>query len=208
MSSIIRTTLFLFLGVTICLAGTYYYIKESDSGNPTNNAPVPPSSEIELLEVESDSVPVPPPGFRPTTVEEIHAKGLLTPSESFALAKQQGSVDEGITEGYSYASWITTYTKSGYKYAEGGSRTGRTWIPGDLYLMARNACIWDDNPNIVFVRKLHKPDSTYYQTWGYNTQWFVLRQYPTNTTAKWHQRGWHKYSGSQDPYITNIVKQY
>jgi hypothetical protein len=112
MSSIIRTTLFLFLGVTICLAGTYYYIKESDSGNPTNNAPVPPSSEIELLEIESDSVPVPPPGFRPTTVEEIHAKGLLTPSESFAAAQQQGNVVESNPERGLYAySWINFFYK-------------------------------------------------------------------------------------------------
>jgi hypothetical protein len=204
----IRITLCLLATVLLCFAGTYYYIKESDSGNPTQNAPVPPSSDIELIEIESDSASVPPPGFRQTTVDEIHVKGLLTPSESFALAKQQGSVDEGITEGYSYASWISTYTKNGYKHADGGSRTGRTWVPGKLFLMARNACLWDDNPSIVFLRLLYKPDSTYYQTWGWNTQWVAHRIYPLNTTAKWHQRGWHKYSASQQPYETDVTKQY
>ncbi|MEO0095171.1 MAG: hypothetical protein ABIL66_04690 [candidate division WOR-3 bacterium] len=191
-------------------AGTYYFIKEGDVGNPTQspNAPGPQPVEYELIEIESDSTPTPPLGFRTTTVDEIHSKGLLTPSESFALAQQQGSIDAGTVEGYSYTSWITTYTKNNIKHAEGGSRTGRTVFPGTLFILARNACVWDNNPSIVFPRKLHKPDSTYYQTWGWNTQWVVDRQYPLNTTAQWNQKGWHKYSGPQDPYSTNVTKQY
>ncbi|MEO0162347.1 MAG: hypothetical protein ABIL39_02835 [candidate division WOR-3 bacterium] len=117
-------------------------------------------------------------------------------------------MDAGTVEGYSYASWITTYTKNNSKYAEGGSRTGRTWVPGKLFLMARNACLWDDNPNIIFPRVLFKPDSTYHPAWGYNTQWTIIRQYPTGTTARWQQKGWHKYSVDQTPYVTNVVKQY
>ncbi len=196
--------------VIMGFAGTYYFIKEGDVGNPTQspNAPGPQLVEYELIVIESDSVPTPPSGFLATTVDEIHAKGLLTPSESFALAQQQGSVDEGIIEGYSYASWISTETKNGKKWAHCGSRTGRTYFPGALYLKAKNTCVWDNNSNIVFLPKLHLPNGDYYPTWGYNTQWVVDRGYPTNTVAKWLQEGWHKYSASQNPYYTHVTKEY
>lgn len=208
MDTQIKNLLCLFLAVIMGFAGTYYFIKEEDTGTQSPSGVNPPAITTELVEIESDSMPQTPPGFRPTTVDEIHSKGLLTPSESFTLAQQQGSVDEGTAEGYSYASWISTRTQGGVKYVDGGSRTGRTWIPGRLFLMARNACLADNNPNIVFLRKLFKPDSTYYQTWGYNTQWVANREYPVGTTAAWHQRGWHKYSSSQNPYVTNVIKQY
>ncbi|MEO0184005.1 MAG: hypothetical protein ABIL40_11100 [candidate division WOR-3 bacterium] len=117
-------------------------------------------------------------------------------------------MEAGTVEGYSYASWISTETKNGYKRAYGGSRTGRTYVPGKLFLKTKNTCLWDDNPNIIFLPAQHLPNGDFYPTWGWNTQWVKSRGYPTNTTAKWHQEGWHKYEASQQPYYTHVVKTY
>jgi len=194
-SSILIGLLVVLPSVILATDSTYYFVK----WDPNSDGII-----LEMIETLSDSSQTTPTGFSVSTETEINAAGYMTPSESYASANSE-DIDEGVSDGYSWGTWFTCETVSGIKRVYGGSRTGRTWLPGYLYLLARNACVSIPNP---WPRILFKSDSTYYRTWGWNTQWVYLRQYSSVLTYTWQQKGWHKWSSDGDPQYTIVQRRY
>ncbi len=186
-------------------AGTYYFIKE-DIGNPTQspNAPGPqPPGDVELLEIASDSVPPIPQGWRPTTEQEIHSKGLQTPSESFAEAQQQGNVVESNPERgfYAYSRINFMYLGGYFKRATCGSETSRSiYSPGNLALKCQTKQYG------IVVDEFPYNFPNYYTTWGWSTKHTYTRNYWKNQVITFNQHGWHHWGNPNTGVQTDITR--
>lgn len=206
MSNPMKTVACLCMSILVAFAGTYYFIMEGGVVNPEQvpNAPSPPPpGDVELIEIESDSVPIPPTGFLPTTESEIHAKGLQTPSESFAAAQLQGNVAESNPERGFYAySWVNfMYVGDFFKRAACGSKTSRSfYAPGNLALK----CQTKENGGVV--NRLPSSFPSFYQTWGYSTTHTWNRHYWKYQTRTYNQHGWHHWGNPATGTETDITR--
>uniref|UniRef100_A0A7C4GI53 Uncharacterized protein n=1 Tax=candidate division WOR-3 bacterium TaxID=2052148 RepID=A0A7C4GI53_UNCW3 len=142
-----------------------------------------------IIEVGSDSIPAPVDGYSPTTLEDIHALGLLSPSESRKAAMKDGDYDGQESFGRRWGSWINAgYRTQALKYATCGSGTYRTWVPGGVAVRCSTLCsgqvIW--NP-------------PWQGAWGYGIAIQRTWAYPSHATFTWRHFGWHSwYSGSNE----------
>lgn len=206
MCSIRKTFLILLVTVFLGTAETYYYIKESGIENPSNvpNAPYPPPPpDVELIEIDSDSVPETPPGFQPITEEAIHNKGLQTPTESFTAAQSQGNVVECNPERGFYArSWINfMYLGDYFKRATCGSETSRSWYsPGTIALKCQT------KEFSIVVDKFPDDFPNYYTTWGWSIKHTYTRNYWKTQTRTFNQHGWHHWGNPATGVQTDITK--
>ncbi|MBE0432499.1 hypothetical protein IBX73_03420 [candidate division WOR-3 bacterium] len=173
---------------------TYYFIEIEGIGGQS----VPPYVDApDLLEVQSDSIPPTPPGFRSTSIEEIHRLGYTTPSEDEAEAEQQGNMDAHEDRGSYWSSYISLGFQANQKWTKCGSKTSRSWYnPGSLALKCQtrlNGALIADYP--------------WHPTWGWYTKYSTNKiLYPINVTWTWNQHGWHHWGNPAGMKESNITR--
>lgn len=197
----ITMTLLLLPVLSNAVDSTYYFYRAT--AQPSRGDTI-----HEIVEVYSDSAISAPSGFTEKTKSQINSMGFLIPEEVLTVT-DPNDIDQGSGDGYTWSSWIYGTTLYGIKKVYGCSRTGRSWIPGYLYLKCKNECLWDNWPAVVFLPLYYPSDGVSWdRQWGYRTTHSFVRVYPAGYTARWKQTGWHKWSSGGTRYTTTVTKLY
>lgn len=175
---------------------TLYFIKEYPDA--TEGA-IPITNIVTIVEIHTTTSDVDfelPKGFTPVTLEDLHKKGYLSPSEARAKAEKEGYIDKKGDEEKSYYcdSWIhcESLPRVRLKRVYCGSSTSRGWRnPGRLWLRAQTKrnyqWVYDSGPR---------------RAWGWSLSAGHSWSYPQSASFLWEQYGWHRWNGPRDPVET------
>lgn len=141
--------------------------------------------------------PEPPEGYEPITLEEIHEKGYLSPSEARTEAEKQGYIDKKEDGEKGCGSWISAeyVPQQPLKRVYCGSYTSRSFWPGKLFLRCQTKrsgqWVYDSGPYWTCV---------WYTSAGYSAT------YPKTVSFVWDQYGWHRWAHGQTPVESHVYR--
>lgn len=169
-------------------ADTYYFItviSEIPTGPPSESQSGP-TSVAEVVSIESDSVPEPPPtppdaisAFASVTLEELEQMGYSAPEEVLAQAEADGYASELSMDGWYLSAYLNaSYAGSYLKRIQAGGKVWRDWYnPGPI--SHKFTCGTTQPQGLVSY------DSGWLARWGWSINRYRDYTYPKTSTWTW-----------------------